>query len=187
MYNASTIVSGSKETIEFLTAVLPSTDRAVREALDELGDIAIDRIRNIIIQGTSYGGGLYVYSSGRLLASVGKYDANYGGQESGGSEADAVFDIKRQGDRYQVIIGTNVPWAAYIEDGFTMTGPRAVRMPDGQWRTVRSFTFSGLHAFEQGFESINPILNIILGTKMKQAGWSQKFKYLSDVGNISVS
>lgn len=72
--------------------------------------------------------------------------ASIGHVEAGGNSDDAVFTV----DADSVMWGTNVHYAPWIEDGFTMATRRLVNLPGIGWRWVSPFSYTGAHMFEKG-------------------------------------
>jgi hypothetical protein len=104
---------------------------------------------------------------GRLRASIGHFEPS--GMTAPGNDddgppgweqqhvpqaSDAIFAVSAQpkSGKMSVLVGTNVHYAPYIEDGFTVSQRRLVYIPRVGWRYVNPFSYRGAHMFENGLE-----------------------------------
>ncbi len=100
-------------------------------------------------------------SSGRLRAGFGVYNPNLTNNPES-SPSDVIFEVNRRGNRVSVTVGTNIPYAEAVNNGFTMDEERRVFIPsrDG-FRMVQPFEFSGYHFLEQGLaEAKHLVMNL---------------------------
>ena len=84
----------------------------------------------------------------------------------GSSDADGIFELSNT----RVEWGTNVEYAPWIEDGFTMATRRAVWFDDVEgFRMVNPFSYRGAHMFAQATLIVSKVVPKILGHWIEQA------------------
>lgn len=108
---------------------------------------------------------------GVLRSSIGHFT---GGDLQGGdadeAQAGAHFVMELTSKGGFVEWGTNVEYAPWIEDGFTMATRRAVWFDDvGGFRMVNPFSYRGAHMFAQAAESTGAVAPTILSHYIEQA------------------
>ncbi len=94
---------------------------------------------------------------GRLAACIGEFDESFlqGGAEA--DPADAVFWVGRTGaGEYGAIVGTNVPYAKAVNDGFTVGPNQYAHFEEDGKRVLRRLLpgafYEGIFMFEKGAE-----------------------------------
>lgn len=119
--------------------------------------------------------------SGRLAASLGKYDREWlrePNPESGPS--DAYWEEYFADDEVYIIAGSRVEYAAAINYGFEQTDTRKVYLQrESRWVTVKPFTYGGLHFMERAADQVasdkEKIDNIVIRNLRKRVvGWEVK-------------
>lgn len=114
---------------------------------------------------------------GVLRASIGQFTSEdlagggvFGPQDASEAQAAAHFDVSVNATGGTVEWGTNIEYAPWIEDGFTMDTRRAVWFDDVQgFRMVNPFSYRGAHMFAQAAQVTGVAVPHILAHYIEQA------------------
>jgi len=143
---------------QFIVMERITIPRQFEQDAEKSGKVLIRLIKNHI-PGARLVPGQRFPSTNRLLASFGIAEPQLTSNPDFNPD-DAIFKILKRNNRIQVVVGTSVPYAAAVNDGFTMEGPKRVFFKNtGQWATVNTFFFPGRHFVEKGEAEADKIIH----------------------------
>jgi len=165
MIQSSFIFSGWQESIAFFQDLDLRSKMIGEDALRKYGEEVVKTIHDILMSETEQ-------HTNALVDSFVVGSPNL------------ILEVQRFGEVFTLIVGTQVPYAVYLEYGFHFTGPKSVNIWHEQgFKKVDSFDFEGLHFVERAFKNNRYKLNFIIGKAMKKAGYRVNFTRVSGNGD----
>jgi len=157
--------------------------RELEDSAEQAGLVLENSIRKYI-PGRRLAPGQKEPSTGRLHASFGHARPEFTTNPEFNPD-EAYFKIRKRGRRIQVIIGTTVPYAEPMNNGFTMKETRRVFFPDsGVFRMVSPFYFSGYHFIEKGLAEATSIVQGVFLSGVERAIGIKRFRAIAQKRDI---
>lgn len=111
------------------------------------------------------------HGSGELQAVTGEYDPSYLETGAKADPDDAVFWVgQSKAGEYTAIVGTNLPYAKFVNDGFTAGPNQFARFWEGGQQVFRRLepgkVYPGMYFFERGAEEAQADVQRILQSRV---------------------